>query len=124
MKKVIIRLFVELYHWQNDKYGETNLPVLTALLLSSGLQFLNLLSVISFLYPIFGINVFSYLSKNHVVGLTIPAAILIMNYIIVRPVKMTIKNNPIQWRKITPIFVLLTITLTTISVVLIIRFKN
>lgn len=116
MKHIIRRLFTELYHWQNDNWGKDNLPAYTSLLILSGLQMLNFACFLLAFDNITSLGLAEFLYSNIVIGMVIPAGLLLMNYLMVRPVSETIKDNPLKGRRITWIYVLATLLLLVLCV--------
>ena len=108
-KNLIKRLFSEMYRFHEENWGEGDLPGLTALLWLSLLQLLNIGSVLAVIQIITSVDLFGYFSKNLMIWIIIPVVILIMDYLIVKPIKITIKENPPKRRTITWIYVLSTI---------------
>lgn len=111
MKKLIIRLFIELYHWQNNNWGEDGQPILSSLLILSGLQFLNIAGLMMIFQNITKIDIYGFFSSNLAIGMIIPIGVLITDYIIVTPIKVTIQQNPPQKKRILWLYVLFTIIL-------------
>jgi hypothetical protein len=109
LKQFIRRIFSELYHWQNDLYGKENLPGFTALLAISSLQFLNILSVFMIIENITRVELASFFGHHLILGLIIPVGLLIMDYLIIKPIDLTIEEYPSKKTKITWIYVLITL---------------
>jgi len=124
MKKLIIRIYTELYHWHNSNFSKEQLPALTALLILSILQFFNIISIMMIVENIFSINISNFFSDNLAIGMIIPVSLLIMDYLIVRPIDVTIKENPRRKRTITWIYVLGTLLVLALCVVWIIYINE
>jgi hypothetical protein len=123
-KKLIRRLFSEIYYSQLENWGEGDLPGLTALLLLSGLQMLNVGSILLAIQNLTLIDIFGYFNQHLVVGMLIPTVLLIMDYLIVKPITITIKENLPGRRRITWIYVLVTFLLLAGSVAWIVILNN
>lgn len=108
-KKIVKRLFVEIYNFQSDNEGEGNSAAFTALLYLSMFQFLNTLSIFMIIDNIIKIDLANFFGHHLIIGMIIPTAILVSDYFIVKPVPETIKEYDSTKRKITWIYILLTL---------------
>lgn len=105
----IKRIFTEIYNFQVENWGDGNLPALTALLYLSIFQFFNVLAILMIIQNLTSIDLAGFFSSHLIIGMIIPTAILVSDYWIVKPVPETIKEYDSTKRKITWIYILLTL---------------
>ena len=124
LKQFIRRIFSELYHWQNDLYGKDNLPALTALLALSSLEFFNVGSILMIIQTTTSIDIFGYFNRHLIIGMIIPALLFLTNYLVVKPIEVTIKDYPPQKKKIIWIYILITLLILAVCIVWIVILNN
>lgn len=104
----IKRVFKEIYNFQIENWGNGNLPALTALLYLSILQFFNVLAIMGYLYAAFNLDLIDFLGTHYYIGLIIPLALLLSDYLIIKPINITLQED-LPKNKITWIYILVTL---------------
>lgn len=117
MRKLIINLFIELYHFQLMNWGENHMAILTSLLILSGLQFLNVGCLLMVVQNITAVDIFYFLSENKIFTMLIMTSILSIDIYIMHPIPKTIEQNSTVRTNKLWVYILATILLLVLCVI-------
>jgi hypothetical protein len=80
LKKIYKYIFFSFYKWNYRVFGEDDLPVLNALLMTSLFTFLNFLTIFLLLEKVFSIGIFDFITSKKLYELLIALFNLVVNY--------------------------------------------